>query len=144
MVQFPDSDNGSMSDSSDTSTLTEEEWRQTAAKLQKKLRKHNRAQKRGDETTIKSLEREIGELMRRLAQGHSDPAVRAEWARRADEFDKVSEVDKQNILLDIGKGLGIIVASPFILAGGVLYGAGLLTQGLGNLLTGGMMGKVFK
>lgn len=146
MVQGVDPDKssiGSSSDSSETATLTEEEWQKNYSKLQKKLRKYNRAKKRGDEETVKRLVREIGEDMRNLGEGHSDPAARAEWTRKADEFDKAPESEKENMLMDIGIGLGLLVASPFLLAGGVLYGVGRLTQGLGNLLTGGKVGKLF-
>ncbi|KAJ7671847.1 hypothetical protein B0H17DRAFT_1084809 [Mycena rosella] len=144
MAQFPDSDKRSISSASDTGTLTEEEWQEMLSKLKKKLRRYEQAKKRGDEETIKRLVREIGQLMSSLADGHSDPEVRAEWTRKANNFEKAPEEAKEHMLLDIGKGLGIIVASPFLVAGGILYGVGLFAQGVGNLLTGGIIGRVAK
>ncbi|KAJ7474260.1 hypothetical protein FB451DRAFT_1248445 [Mycena latifolia] len=146
MTQFKDSDKRSISSTSDsdTATLTEEEWQENLSKLQKKLRKYNRAKKRGDEEAIKRLMREIGQDMRSLAESHADPKVRAEWKEKADEFDRAPEGEQENMLMDIGKGLGIIIISPFLLAGGVLYGVGLFTKGLGNLLTGGAIGRLAK
>ncbi|KAJ6531673.1 hypothetical protein DFH09DRAFT_1326430 [Mycena vulgaris] len=107
--------------------------------LQKKLRQYNRAKKRGHEETVKRRMREIPGL----GEGHSDPEVHAEWIRKAEAFETASEEDKQNMLLDIGKGLGIIIVSPFLLAGGVLYGVGLFIIGLGDL-TGGTIGRLGK
>ncbi|KAJ7433427.1 hypothetical protein B0H11DRAFT_2121754 [Mycena galericulata] len=149
MVQLGDPDkrstDGSISsDASDTPTLTEQEWEEIYSKVQKKLREYKRAQERGDKEGVKRLVREIGGLMRSLAEGASDPEKRADWKRKAEEFDKASESGKENMLMDIGVGLGIIIASPFLLAGGILYGVGRLTQGLGNLLTGGNVGKFLK
>ncbi|KAJ7836979.1 hypothetical protein B0H13DRAFT_184783 [Mycena leptocephala] len=140
MVQFDKRSISSNSDSSDTETLTDEEWQKDLAKLQKKLKKYNRAKQRGDVGTAERLKSEIGRDMRGLAESASDPEVRAKWTKNADEFDSASESDKDNMLMNIGKGLGLIIASPFLLAGGVLYGVGLFTKGLGDLLTGGLLG----
>ncbi|KAF8208949.1 hypothetical protein K438DRAFT_1811476 [Mycena galopus ATCC 62051] len=82
--------------------------------------------------------------MRKLADASDDLEKRAEWTRKADEFSKGSDDDKENMLMDIGKGLGIIVAAPFLLAGGVLYGVGLFAKGLGNLLSGGAIERRLK
>ncbi|KAJ6509694.1 hypothetical protein DFH09DRAFT_1183051 [Mycena vulgaris] len=146
MVQYKDSDKRSISSKSesDSETLTEEEWQQSRAKLQKKLRQYNRAKKRGDEETVKRLMRELPGDMRGLGEGHRDPNVCAEWIMKAEDFEKASEEDKENMLLDIGKGLGIIIVSPFLLVGGVLYGVGLFAKGLGNLFTGGAIGRLGK
>ncbi|KAJ7139122.1 hypothetical protein C8R44DRAFT_727231 [Mycena epipterygia] len=147
MAQMKDSDKRSISstsdsESSETPTLTEEEWQEVLSQLKRKLRKLKKYKEQGrHEAAIKRLLREIEGLMRKLAQNHPDPKVRAEWTRKADEFNKASEREKENMLLDIGKGLGIIIVSPFLLPGGVLYGVGLFTKGLGNLLTAGKLGE---
>ncbi|KAJ6480396.1 hypothetical protein C8R45DRAFT_905950 [Mycena sanguinolenta] len=142
MVQCnDDSDKRSTNSVSDTETVTGEEWQALLQLLRDSLKQYNRAKTAGDQASLKKLAKEIETIMRDLADGHNDPAVQAEWTRKADEFSKASDVGKENMLLDIGKGLGIIIASPFILAGGVLYGAGLFVKGLGNLLTGGAIGR---
>jgi hypothetical protein len=107
--------------------------------LQRTFREYNRAKTQGDddEEAARRLAREIEQLMGRLADSDGDPATSVEWTRRADEWRAASDTQKDNILLDIGKGLGLIVAPPFLGAGGVLYGAGLFVKGSGNLLTGG-------
>ena len=40
-----------------------------------------------------------------------------------------------SVLKNIGMGLGIIVATPIAVAGGVLYGVGMVLKGIGNLMT---------
>jgi hypothetical protein len=100
--------------------------------LQRTLREYNRAktQARGDddEEAARRLVGEIEQLMR-LADSDGDPATSVEWKRRADEWSAASDTQKDNMLLDIGKGLDLIVAPPFLGAGGVLYGAGLFVKG---------------
>ncbi|KAJ7159558.1 hypothetical protein C8R46DRAFT_1108595 [Mycena filopes] len=132
---------GSSSSESSSDTLAEEKWQEMLAKLQKLLKKYDRAKKRGDEEAMKRLATDIEASMRAMADTHPDPAVKAEWTTKADDFGKAPDDAKDNMLLDIGKGLALIVASPFMLAGGVLYGVGLLTKGLGNLFTGGAIGR---
>ncbi|KAF7378156.1 MFS general substrate transporter [Mycena sanguinolenta] len=145
MVQrndIDDSDKRSTgSAASDTETVIEEEWQALLQLLRKSLKQYNRAKTANDQAAMKKLAKEIEEIMRKLADSHSDSAEQAEWTRRANEFSKASDAGKENMLLDIGKGLGIIIAAPFILAGGVLYGTGLFVKGLGNLLTGGAIGR---
>ncbi|KAJ7333246.1 hypothetical protein DFH08DRAFT_966083 [Mycena albidolilacea] len=106
--------------------------------LQRTLREYNRAKTQGDDDgeAARRLAREIEQLTR-LADSGGDPATSVEWTRRADEWSAASDIQKDNMLLDIGKGLGLIVAPPFLGAGGVLYGAGLFVKASGNLLTGG-------
>ncbi|KAJ7058750.1 hypothetical protein C8F01DRAFT_1147103 [Mycena amicta] len=77
--------------------------------------------------------------MRDLAAHHPTLEDRTRWAVKADELEKAPDGEKEHILMDIGKGLGLIIALPFILAGGILYGVGLFVKGVGNILTGGIM-----
>ncbi|KAJ7823070.1 hypothetical protein B0H14DRAFT_3470306 [Mycena olivaceomarginata] len=74
MTQHKDSNEHS---NSSTFTLTEEEWQELLQMLQRKLREYNRAKTQGDEEAVKRLAREIEQLMRKLADSHSDPAKRA-------------------------------------------------------------------
>ncbi|KAF8211687.1 hypothetical protein K438DRAFT_2011183 [Mycena galopus ATCC 62051] len=110
------------------STITEEEWKEKLQKLEGKIRKYN-WMKRGDETAIVKS-------MRDLAASHNDPQVQAYWTRRANEFEKAPDPDKKAILKDIGRGLGILIAAPFAIAGAVLIGTGMLLKAGGNFLTG--------
>ncbi|KAF7354834.1 6PF2K domain-containing protein [Mycena sanguinolenta] len=110
------------------SNMSEAEWKAKLRKLEGKIRKYNWT-KRGDETAIV-------ESMRDLAASHSDPQVQAYWTRRANEFETAPESDKKALLKDIGRGLAILVAAPFAIAGAVLVGTGMLLKAGGNILTG--------
>ncbi|KAJ7744134.1 hypothetical protein B0H16DRAFT_994753 [Mycena metata] len=140
----PDRRSISSSESSEAETLSEPEWQEKLSKLKKKFNKYQRAKERGEDERAKTLRVKIETDMRDFAYNHPDTAMRAEWKTKLDELSKTADEDKDNMFLDIGMGLGLIVASPFILAGGVLYGVGLLTKGLGNLLTGGAIGRAMK
>ncbi|KAF8211686.1 hypothetical protein K438DRAFT_1752371 [Mycena galopus ATCC 62051] len=111
-----------------TSTITEAEWKEKLQKLEGRIRKYN-WMKRGDETAIV-------ESMRDLAASHNNPQVQAYWTRRANEFEKAPDSDKKAILKDIGRGVAILIAAPFAIAGALLMGTGMLLKAGGNFLTG--------
>ncbi|KAJ6543952.1 hypothetical protein B0H19DRAFT_292015 [Mycena capillaripes] len=116
------------------SLLSEVEWQLKLKKLEKKIRKYNWT-KQGDEAAIVAS-------MRDLATSHNDPQVQTYWNRRADEFEKAPDTDKTAILVDIGRGLAILIAAPFAIAGAMLIGTGMLLKASGNFLTGGKVGKM--
>ncbi|KAK7052606.1 MFS general substrate transporter [Favolaschia claudopus] len=133
------------SDSS-TSTLAENELQTLLTLLRKKIHKYEKAKRSGDKDASAKLEREILVAMRNLSENHPDAAERAEWQQKAEAFAKAPEngSERDNMLLDIGKGLAMIIAAPFLLVGRVLYGVGLFTKGVGNLLTGGTIDRAMK
>ncbi|KAJ7723460.1 hypothetical protein DFH07DRAFT_708616, partial [Mycena maculata] len=108
--------------------ISEAEWQAKLQNLQKKIRKYNWT-KRGDEAAIL-------ESMRDLAKSHNDPQVQAYWTRRAVDFEKAPEASKRSVLMDIGRGLVILIAAPFAIAGAVLMGTGMLLTAGGKLLAG--------
>ncbi|KAJ6612130.1 hypothetical protein B0H10DRAFT_2053634 [Mycena sp. CBHHK59/15] len=110
-------------------SVDEAQWQDNLQRLRKKIRKYNWT-KRGDEKAI------LG-AMRDLAGSHSDPQVQAYWNQRANEFEKAPEADKKAILTHIGKGLAILIAAPFAIAGGILLAAGMALRATGNLIAGG-------
>lgn len=110
--------------------ISDAEWQAKLKKLQKKIRKYNWT-RRGDETAIVAA-------MRDLAASHTDAEVRAYWTRRAAEFEAAPDADKRSAVLgDVGRGLAVLIAAPFAIAGGILLAAGMLVKAGGDLLTGG-------
>ncbi|KAJ7664700.1 hypothetical protein B0H17DRAFT_1143645 [Mycena rosella] len=114
----------------------EAEWQKKLKTLERKIRKYNWT-KRGDEAIIV-------ESMRDLAASHSDPQVQTYWTRRANEFEIAPDSDKKAILLDIARGIAILFAAPFAIAGAILMGAGMLLKASGDLLTGGKASALTK
>jgi hypothetical protein len=115
-------------------SISEAEWQAKLKKLEKKIRKYNWT-KQGDEAAIVLS-------MRDLAASHNDPQVQAYWNRRATEFERAPDSDKKAILMDIGRGLVILMAAPFAIAGALLMGTGMLIKAGGSLLSGvGKLGR---
>jgi len=86
--------------------------------------------------------------MERLAEMSPDDQIRSYWSNRAVEFAAGNRDVREHILADIGRGLLILLATPFALAGvvlfaagGIVYGAGSIVKGLGNVLTFGAFKK---
>jgi len=115
-------------------SVSEAEWKEKLNKLEKKIRKYNWT-KQGDEAAIV-------QSMRDLAASHSDPQVQAYWTHRANEFERAPDSDKKAILTDIGRGLAILIAAPFVITGALLIGTGMLLKAGGDLLTGGRISKM--
>jgi len=116
------------------------EWRRVLRRLEGLIEMYEGA----NNALKRDLEPRIIEAMLRLAEIHPDSAVREYWGERAAAFDRADSEAKDHILADVGKGLLILLAAPFALAGavifaagGIVYGAGSIVVGLGNLMTGG-------
>ncbi|KAJ7047890.1 hypothetical protein C8F04DRAFT_1387045 [Mycena alexandri] len=118
------------------SSSSEVEWQTKLKSLEKKIRKYNWSKNGPSEASV------IVDSMRDLGASHSDPKVQAYWNRRADAFERAPDADRKSILLDIGRGLGILIAAPFAIAGAVLIGTGMLLKASGNFLTGGKVSAV--
>ena len=93
----------------------------------------------------KNEESNIIESMQRIGDSHPDPNMRDYWKNKAEEFLQSDATGKEHILAGVGKGLAILLITPFALLAGVLfgagtliYGAGVLVKGLGTVLTGGI------
>ena len=123
-------------------TGDEGNWRQALHELQGLMSQYDEAT---NEMVKNGLARRIIEVMRRLSSIHPDQAVRSHWRDWADAFSNADERGKKDLLADVKKGIVILLTTPFLLVGGVLfaagsllYGAGTLAKGVGRLLTGGI------
>jgi hypothetical protein len=123
----------------------EGEWKVALKNMQLDVAAYDDAKKAGNEDEKKKEGWKIVQGMRRLADIHPDANVRKHWEEKAKAFEKGDDKAKSHILEDIGKGLLILLATPFALAGAALFGAGAIiyglgtfVKGLGTLLTGGI------
>ncbi|QRV78454.1 hypothetical protein RhiJN_06469 [Ceratobasidium sp. AG-Ba] len=98
-----------------------------------------------NEPVIHEIDVNIVVKMRQIGDAYPDEESKSEWYEKADVFEKGNKQEKENILMPLAQGLGILIATPFAVAGGaifaaggILYGAGKTIQGVGNLLTGGV------
>jgi hypothetical protein len=75
--------------------------------------------------------------MRDIGEAHPDPEERKKWSAKAEAFEKADDPEhKSSILRDVGSGLAIILATPFVLAGAVIVAAGAILYGVGSLVKG--------
>ena len=121
--------------------LLDDSWQEALRRLHRLMDQYKEAQ-RGELSA--RLEKEIIRAMEDLAEISPDDETSRYWRNQAAEFAAGNREVKEHILADVGKGLLILLATPFALAGGVLfaagaiiYGAGSLVKGLGKLLTFG-------
>lgn len=123
----------------------EENVRNLLNALQSLFQRRSDAQNRGDVGAVKEIDEQIVVTMRSVGDAYPDDESTAAWYAKADQYHSSNAEEKENILMPLAKGLGILIATPFAVAGGaifaaggILYGAGKTIQGVGNLLTGGV------
>ncbi|GAB1524266.1 hypothetical protein RhiXN_06100 [Rhizoctonia solani] len=127
------------------SESNEEDARQKLNELQDLFQKRRDADSKGDQAQVSALDREIVSAMHNVGNAYPDQESKDAWHAKASQYESSSAEEKENILMPLAKGLGILIAAPFAVAGGaifaaggILYGAGKTIQGVGNLLTGGV------
>jgi len=126
----------------------EEVWKASLDDLEKQMVVYESISKRGDDKATEAEAEKVAAAIRNVGDSHTDPKVRQEWYEKADKFAKADSSERVTLFDDIGKGLLILLATPFALAGAavfaagaILYGTGMLVKGLGNVLTGGFLGS---
>ncbi|KAG8712970.1 hypothetical protein FRC08_013844 [Ceratobasidium sp. 394] len=115
------------------------------SRLQDLLQQRANAVAQENHTGVASIDAQIVDAIRGLGDVEPTTEERQRWHNLAVNFQAGDAQARENILMPIAKGLGIIIVTPFILAGGVivaagsiLYGVGKVVQGVGNVLTLGM------
>jgi hypothetical protein len=127
-----------------TPSTEEETWKASLDDLKKQMELYEVALKNGDDRKTEEEARKTVASIRNVGDSHTDPRVKKEWHEKAEKFSKASPSKRVTLFDDVGKGLIILLATPFMLAGSavfaagsILYGAGLVVRGLGNVLTEG-------
>jgi hypothetical protein len=122
----------------------DEAWQEELHRLRRLMRQYENKIGDDGESTAR-LANEIIQSMEHLAEMSPNAQVRSYWRDRAAGFAAGNRDVREHILADVGRGLLILLATPFALAGavlfaagGIIYGAGSIVRGLGNLLTFGV------
>ena len=123
--------------SSSTTTLpdtssAERAWTRTANSLQRKLKKAEKSKGKGSGVDA----RDIINTMLKLASLHSDPLVRNEITDHAKRLENANDQERENMFKDLVKGIGLITATPFALAGAAVFAAGAIIYGSGKIIIG--------
>ena len=118
-----------------------EYWSVKLRELRQELETYKGAQaldEAGQHTKDDSAKR-IGELYKELAEGHPDPDVKKQMATDAEQWEKADEEKRDDLAHPLLDGLALLISAPIFVAGVVLYGAGQVLIGLGDLLTFGVL-----
>ncbi|KAG8697852.1 hypothetical protein FRC11_014808, partial [Ceratobasidium sp. 423] len=130
--------------------ILEEQIRTALRALQTLIDQREEARIRGDQAQFAQIEKDIPPAMRGVGDIYHNEKTQEEWYRRAKNFENTGPEEREDMLISIAKGLGLLIAAPLALAfgivggvvftaGSMLYGVGRLAQGLGALLTGGLL-----
>jgi hypothetical protein len=103
-----------------------------------------RTERSVDKTEFANQRDQVYSTMRRVSEIHPDPVVRYEYRIKAEEIKK----SKGGAMRNIGVGLGVIILSPFALAGaalllsgGIIAASGEAIVHIGHALTAGQLKK---
>ncbi|KAF8603614.1 hypothetical protein BDV93DRAFT_556312 [Ceratobasidium sp. AG-I] len=139
-----------MRDPSVSDNEQEDNVRALLEALQNLMKQRDEARSHNDTAAVHSIEIKIAATMRSLGDAYPDEESKREWREKADAYEQGNDVEKEHILMPLAKGLGILIATPFAVAGGaifaagaIVYGAGKTVEGLGNTLTGGAFHFLF-
>jgi hypothetical protein len=135
-----------ISESESSGSAEEESWKASLDGLKKQMTVYQNVSKKEDHRATEAEAQKVVAAMRNVGDSHTDPRVKKEWHEKAVKFSKANASERVTLFDDIGKGLLILLATPFALAGAVIFGAGaivygvgMLVKGLGNVLTGGFL-----
>ncbi|KAG9086512.1 hypothetical protein FRC07_013066, partial [Ceratobasidium sp. 392] len=127
-------------------TSNEEDIRERLRKLESLLQPRADASARGDTVELAATDEQIACAIQPISQACPEGENRTYWQNTLQKPPTRNAQDKENILMPLAKGLGILFAAPLALAGGaifasgaILYGVGKVLEGLGNLLTFGVL-----
>ncbi|OBZ68939.1 hypothetical protein A0H81_11049 [Grifola frondosa] len=113
----------------------EDEWKAALTKVQNEIKRYQRAKREGNKEEKEEAARNIPEYMRRAGDLHTDPDVKAKFYRNAEEFAAGDDEARDKMLHPFVQGLIILLAAPFAVAAGIIYGTGKLIEGIGKALT---------
>lgn len=116
------------------------EWNKALKNLDNKMVVYRRVQAGGNGREMDSAAEDIASAMENMANQHPDPRVKAEYRTKAEKLRTSTGGQRESILEDIGKGLLILLTTPFALVGAILGTVGQLLNGVGSILRG--LGKL--
>src|SRR5205823_5368404 len=124
-----------------------EEFEKALKSLEEAMKEYKAAKQSTDDDELKAVrvlraENRVIAAFEMLQSIDPDLERRVLWEERKAKFKKGDTNEKEHILEGLGKGLAILLLTPFVVAGGaifaagsIVYGAGKVVVGLGNLLT---------
>jgi len=124
------------------SPTDEEQWRDAVKNLDKQMVLYKEAQGRKDEAEINGATERVAVAIENLTEKHPDPKMKQHFKAQAQTLRSASAQEKESVMKEIGKGLLVLLTTPFALISGVLLVVGELLGGLSAVLKG--FGKLAK
>lgn len=121
-------------------SAVEVEWNEALQHLEKKMVIYQQAKMRGNDQEIGGAAEDVALAMEDVAAKHPDLKSKKEYRAKADKIRKSTGDNRDAVVEDIGKGLLVLLTTPFALAGAILGGVGQVLGGVGSMLRG--LGKV--
>ncbi|KAJ3475134.1 hypothetical protein NLI96_g12040 [Meripilus lineatus] len=120
-------------------------WKLKLRDLHQELETYKNARSMGSEGRHirQQANQRIISLYKELSENHPDHEFRRKMADDAEEWERADEKKRDNMVLSVLQGLGMLFAAPFLITGAVLHGTGQLLVGMGDLLTFGFSKKAF-
>lgn len=115
----------------------DQRWYETVGTLESQIQQYNKAT---DPTVKRSLGDSVYSTMTHIATEHSDPKIRKLWKKKAKEFQKKRQKKGDNLFIEVGKAFLMLIAGPFLLAGGLTIMVGKVVYGIGTFLIYGRIG----
>ncbi|KAF8161656.1 hypothetical protein B0H34DRAFT_388705 [Crassisporium funariophilum] len=119
----------------------ETQWKESLEVVRKQMVVYREATAKGDKRGAEAAAEDVSSAMENVANAHEDPKVKREWKENARKFRERPD-ERESILEEIGRGLLILLTTPFALAGAIIYSTGVMLGGVASILKGlGSLGK---
>ncbi|KIJ94828.1 hypothetical protein K443DRAFT_683460 [Laccaria amethystina LaAM-08-1] len=116
------------------------EWNKALQNLDIKMAAYRHSRTVGNGREVDRAAEDIASAMENIANKHPDSRVQAEYRAKAEKLRNSTGANRESIVEDIGKGLLILLTTPFALVGAILGTVGQILNGVGSILRG--LGKL--
>lgn len=123
----------------------EEEWLALLHQLAEGMKRYESLSRKRDAAEKERTSLEVLSLMRKLAMIHPEEETRKKYDKDANAWEKGDRFDKHRIIrphMFLLQGCAILIATPILASGAVLYGSGKVLTSIGDMLTFGRLDKV--
>ncbi|KIJ90408.1 hypothetical protein K443DRAFT_14375 [Laccaria amethystina LaAM-08-1] len=117
-------------------SAVEVEWTEALQHLEKRMVIYRHAKTGDNDQEIGGAAEDVALAMEDVAAKHPDAKVKKAYRTKAAKIRKSTGDNRDAVVEDIGKGLLVLLTTPFALAGAILGGVGQVLGGVGSMLRG--------
>ncbi|KIJ40540.1 hypothetical protein M422DRAFT_82927, partial [Sphaerobolus stellatus SS14] len=114
------------------------QWKTGVEKIERKMIEYREVVDRSGSPTEKAGAAEnVATAMEEAAESHTDPKVKKYLKKKAIKFREAkTDEERDSVLMDIGKGISLLLMTPFALVGAALLAAGMILDGVAKIAKG--------